>query len=85
MKAHGQISVAWAERLMARHGVPAAALCRHPLPVVDGEIRHPSMEISTISAAIYLARGRMRSEAGAPMASIAEGEPCQAVWVDWAV
>lgn len=85
VKAHGQISVAWAERLMARHGVPAAALCRHPLPVVDGEDRHPSMEVSTISSVIYLPRGRVHGESSAPLARIAEGEPCQAVWVDWPV
>lgn len=84
-KAHGQVNVAWAERLMARHGSATAALCRHPLPVIEGAPRHPSMESSTISSVIYLPRGRMRSASNAPMARIAEGEPCQATWTDYAV
>jgi hypothetical protein len=81
-QAHGQINVAWAEALMAHHGAPAAALCRHPLPVVVDEARHPSLEVSTISSVIYLPRGRSHSETAAPLARIAEGEPCQAVWMD---
>ncbi|GIK71413.1 MAG: peptidase C45 [Chloroflexota bacterium] len=84
-QAHGQISVAWAERLMARHGAPAAALCRHPLPVTEDEMRHPSLEISTISSVIYLPRDRAHGESSAPLARVAEGEPCQAVWRDYAV
>lgn len=84
-QAHGQISVAWAERLMARHGAPAAALCRHPLPVTEDEVRHPSLEISTISSVIYLPRGRAHGESSAPLARVAEGEPCQAVWRDYAI
>jgi len=82
---HGQINVAWAERLMARHGALAAALCRHPLPVTEGEARHPSLEISTISSVIYLPRGRAHGESSAPLARLAEGEPCQAMWHDYAV
>ncbi len=84
-QAHGQINVAWAEALMAHHGAPAAALCRHPLPVVADEARHPSLEVSTISTVIYLPRGRAHGESSAPLARIAEGEPCQAVWMDWTV
>ncbi|MFO7632879.1 MAG: C45 family peptidase [Caldilinea sp.] len=84
-QAHGQVSVAWAERLMARHGAPSAALCRHPLPVMEGEMRHPSLEISTISSVIYLPRGRAHGESSAPLARVAEGEPCQAVWRDYPV
>lgn len=84
-KAYGQVNVAWAERLMARHGSATAALCRHPLPAIDDGPRHPSMESSTISSVIYLPRGHLHSASSAPLARIAEGEPCQATWLDYAV
>ena len=48
-------------------------------------MRHPSLEISTISSVIYLPRGRAHGESSAPLARVAEGEPCQAVWRDYPV
>ena len=72
----GQVDAAWAQKLMADHGIPQPAgddqrkhaICRHS----DIDIRSV-----TISSALFLPQGRTLL--------FANGQPCQALFQAWSV
>ena len=75
----GQVDEAWAQALMAAHGSPLDAICRHAL-VLDGLSPGPALDTSTISAAVFLPNGRAERER--PALLLAAGQPCEAEWVE---
>lgn len=77
--AAGQVDAAWAQALMAAHGTPLDALCRHAL-LLDGVSPGPALDTSTISAAVYLPAGLAGRDR--PALLLAAGQPCEAGWVE---
>lgn len=75
----GQVDEAWAQALMAAHGSPLDAICRHAL-VLDGESPGPALDTSTISAAVFLPNGLAGRDR--PGLLLAAGQPCEAEWVE---
>ncbi len=82
--AAGHVDLAWAQALMVTHGTVQDALCRHPLPV-ESASRHPSLDASTISSAIFLPGGLSGDARQRPALVLATGQPCEAVWTSWIV
>ncbi len=77
----GTVDLSWAQRLMAAHGSPQNALCRHPLAGHPGA--RGSADGSTISAAIFQPAGNEME--GAPVLWLVHGAPCQGQWQQWRV
>lgn len=77
--AAGQVDAAWAQALMAAHGSPLDAICRHAL-LLDGPSPGPAVETSTISAAVFLPNGLAGRDR--PALLLAAGQPCEAGWVE---
>lgn len=75
----GSVDLSWAQRLMATHGSPQDALCRHPLVGHAGE----GTDGSTISSAIFQPAGDARSALSTLW--IAIGNPCRGAWKRWEV
>jgi hypothetical protein len=73
----GQVDAAWAQALMAAHGGPLDAICRHAL-VLDGTSPGPALDTSTISSAVYLPGGLAGRDR--PALLLAAGQPCEAPW-----
>lgn len=73
----GQVDEAWAQALMAAHGGPLDAICRHAL-VLDGTSPGLALDTSTISAAVYLPNGLAGRDR--PALLLAAGQPCEASW-----
>ncbi|MCS6826551.1 MAG: C45 family peptidase [Caldilinea sp.] len=75
----GAVDLAWAQRMMAAHGSPQEAICRHPLPGHEGD---PTvLGGGTISSVIFLPAGD--AESAAPTFWLTRGAPCQGPWVRW--
>lgn len=75
----GAVDLAWAQRMMAAHGPPQEALCRHPLPGHEGD---PTvLGGGTISSVIFLPAGDAESET--PAFWLTGGAPCQGGWMRW--
>jgi hypothetical protein len=77
--AAGHVDPAWAQALMAAHGGPLDAICRHAL-LLDGAAPGPALDTSTISAAVFLPNGLAGRDR--PGLLLAAGQPCEAVWVE---
>ncbi|GIV77729.1 MAG: peptidase C45 [Litorilinea sp.] len=77
----GTVDLAWAQRLMATHGSPQDALCRHPL--VESPGGRSGADGSTISSAIFLPAGNEME--GVPGLWLVNGAPCQGQWRQWKV
>jgi hypothetical protein len=73
----GQVDAAWAQALMAAHGGPLDAICRHAL-VLDGTSPGLALDTSTISVAVYLPSGLAGRDR--PALLLAAGQPCEASW-----
>jgi hypothetical protein len=72
----GTVDLPWAQRLMAAHGLPQEALCRHPLVGHAGDRSETGS--STISSAIFQPAGDAQSDF--PSLWLAIGNPCLGQW-----
>lgn len=72
----GQVDATWAQRLMAAHGGPLDAICRHAL--LDESSPGQALDTSTISAVVYLPNGLAGQDR--PALLLAAGQPCEASW-----
>jgi isopenicillin-N N-acyltransferase like protein len=73
----GRVDATWAQALLAAHGGPLDAICRHAL-VLDGLLPGPALDTSTISAVVFLPNGVTRRKR--PALLLAVGQPCEASW-----